>query len=237
RGHRDHLRRPGAPVRMVGSGYPRQRGRVEHPDQPGSRHRHDGGGEPVRGPARVDGQRVPRLPVRRPGGSGRTGAHPGRGRRGPGLAASAGVASGMVVNTVMAMIGLGAALAASKTLYTIVKLIGAAYLVYLGVMALWSLRAKRSGSAPAEASGTTEAPEPALSESRLWPAYRRGFFANFLNPKVVVFLVTLMPQFLPKRPTVEEQVLLGIVTVVMVLLWFSTVALLVSLLRKAFQRP
>ena len=163
--------------------------------------------------------------------------HSALGGRGPGLAASAGVASGMVVNTVMAMIGLGAALAASKTLYTIVKLIGAAYLVYLGVMALWSLRAKRSGSAPAEASGTTEAPEPALSESRLWPAYRRGFFANFLNPKVVVFLVTLMPQFLPKRPTVEEQVLLGIVTVVMVLLWFSTVALLVSLLRKAFQRP
>ena len=163
--------------------------------------------------------------------------HSALGGRGPGLAASAGVASGMVVNTVMAMIGLGAALAASKTLYTIVKLIGAAYLVYLGVMALWSLRAKRSGSAPAEASRTTEAPEPALSESRLWPAYRRGFFANFLNPKVVVFLVTLMPQFLPKRPTVEEQVLLGIVTVVMVLLWFSTVALLVSLLRKAFQRP
>ena len=142
----------------------------------------------------------------------------------------------MVVNTVMAMIGLGAALAASKTLYTIVKLIGAAYLVYLGVMALWSLRARRSGTAAPEAA-ESPAPEPALSETRLWTAYRRGFFANFLNPKVVVFLVTLMPQFLPKRPTVEEQVLLGIVTVVMVLLWFSTVALLVSLLRKAFQRP
>jgi threonine/homoserine/homoserine lactone efflux protein len=168
--------------------------------------------------------------------------HSALGGRGPGLAASAGVASGMVVNTVMAMIGLGAALAASKTLYTIVKLIGAAYLVYLGVTALWSLRAKRSGAAPAEASGAAEAtespaPEPVPVESRLWTAYRRGFFANFLNPKVVVFLVTLMPQFLPKRPTVEEQVLLGIVTVVMVLLWFSTVALLVSLLRKAFQRP
>lgn len=146
-----------------------------------------------------------------------------------GIAASAGVATGMAVNTAAAVAGLGALLAASPTLYTVIKLIGAAYLIYLGVRALLSLRGSSGG-------GLQEI-EQLPDRSGYFRAFREGLFANFLNPKVVIFLVTLMPQFLPKEPTLWEQLLVGLVSVVAVMNWFSILALAVSAARRAFQKP
>jgi threonine/homoserine/homoserine lactone efflux protein len=146
-----------------------------------------------------------------------------------GIAASAGVATGMAMNTTAAVAGLGALLSASPDLYTAIKLIGAAYLVYLGVRALLSLR---GGSG-----GLQEISRQAPDRSSLLRAYREGLFANFLNPKVVVFLVTLMPQFLPPHPTLWEQLLIGVVSVVAVMNWFSVLALAVSAARRLFQKP
>ncbi|MEU4625438.1 LysE family translocator [Actinoplanes sp. NPDC023801] len=146
----------------------------------------------------------------------------------PGVAAAAGVATGMAVNTALAIAGVGALVAASQTLYTAVKLIGAAYLVYLAIRILLSLRQRGSDeTAPAD---------EVLDRRGLWTAYRHGLFANFLNPKVVVFLVTLMPQFLPQRPTLTEQILFGVISVVAVLNWFSIVAVTVGTFRRAFRR-
>ncbi len=145
-----------------------------------------------------------------------------------GIAASAGVASGMAINTAAAVIGLGALLAASPKLYLAIKLIGAAYLIYLGIRALLSLR----GGA-----GTLDEVQQLPDRSGLMKAFREGLLANFLNPKVIVFLVTLMPQFLPSQPTLWEQLLVGAVSVLAVMNWFSILALAVSAARRAFQKP
>ncbi|MBX7268182.1 LysE family translocator [Micromonospora sp. Llam7] len=155
--------------------------------------------------------------------------HSALGGRGPGLAAAAGVASAMAVNTIAAIAGIGAIVAASPKLYTAVRLVGAAHLLYLGIRALLAIRSESGGLGGDEDAGN----ERVFG----WTAFRRGFLTNFLNPKVVVFLVTLMPQFLPEDPTMAERVILGTVSVVMVLAWSGAVALLVSLFRWVFQKP
>lgn len=147
-----------------------------------------------------------------------------------GICAAAGIAAGMAVNTAAALAGMGALLAASSTLYRLVKLLGAAYLVYIGIQALLSLRAKN-------AAAELELLEGEQGRTGLFLAFRQGLLTNFLNPKVVVFLVTLMPQFLPDRPSGLQQLALGVVSVVMVFVWFTTVALTVAALRRFFRRP
>ena len=98
-----------------------------------------------------------------------------------GLATFAGAASGLLVHTTFAAIGLSALFAASATAFTIVKIVGALYLLYLAIDAL------RRGTAFAlESSGAREA---------TGSLFAKGFLVNLLNPKIVVFFVTLLPQF------------------------------------------
>lgn len=98
-----------------------------------------------------------------------------------GLITFAGAASGLLVHTMLAAVGLSALLAASATAFTIVKIAGAAYLLYLAYDAI------RNGSSFALAE--TVAFEPARS------LYLKGLLVNLLNPKIVIFFLTLLPQF------------------------------------------
>ncbi len=84
-----------------------------------------------------------------------------------------------------------------------------------------------------------EVAEQASAEPRRVPfvAYWRGLVVNILNPKAIVFLVALMPQFLPPDPSTIDRVTLGGVTVLIVLAWFVVVALGFSLLQRFFELP
>jgi threonine/homoserine/homoserine lactone efflux protein len=169
------------------------------------------------------------------------------GGRGPGLAAATGIAAGLAVNSFAAVAGMGAVIAASPKIYLAIRIIGAAYLVYIGVLSLLSLRtpAETSTAAPATAdadAGTEEQqvqPKEQPKEVVLTAGatFRQGFLTNLLNPKAVIFLVTLMPQFLPDEPTLVQRLLLGGDTVFAAFCWFALVATAVSTFRKAFQRP
>jgi threonine/homoserine/homoserine lactone efflux protein len=98
-----------------------------------------------------------------------------------GLITFAGAATGLLVHTTLAALGLSALLAASATAFTIVKIAGALYLVYLAYDAI------RHGSAfKLEASATQESPHA---------LYVKGLLVNLLNPKIVIFFLTLLPQF------------------------------------------
>ncbi|WP_326694568.1 LysE family translocator [Streptomyces sp. NBC_01267] len=152
-----------------------------------------------------------------------------RGRR-VGLGASAGVAAGMAVNTLAAVFGVGAVVAASPALFKAVAVVGAIYLLYLGVRSL--LAARESGIGPETETGTA----PAATESSA-TAFRQGLITNVLNPKSVVFLVALLPQFLTDRSTWLDKTVLGVITVLAVLLWFSVVALAVGALQAVFRKP
>jgi RhtB (resistance to homoserine/threonine) family protein len=149
------------------------------------------------------------------------------GRR-AGLATAAGVAAGILVWVFAATTGVAALLAASATAFTVVKVIGAGYLLFLGVRALRSA-ARHPGTAPDPTAG-----RPATTAVA---AFRSGLLCNVLNPKAAVFFVALMPQFLPHHPAVSDVLLLSMTAFVITLLWFGTVAAVVSGLRRLLARP
>jgi threonine/homoserine/homoserine lactone efflux protein len=104
-----------------------------------------------------------------------------QGRR-AGLLSVMGISSGAVVHTFAAAFGLSAILAASANAFAVVKLVGAAYLVYLGIRMLFER--KVSGGE-----------ETTYAQSSAWEIYRSGFLTNLLNPKVALFFMAFLPQF------------------------------------------
>ena len=99
-----------------------------------------------------------------------------------GAVAALGISLGIFVHIGAAAAGLSALLAASSEAFTLVKIAGAAYLVYVGVTLL------RSSATPGQ---TAAAPAPAP----LHTVFVQGFFTNVLNPKVALFFVAFLPQF------------------------------------------
>ncbi|HKE39686.1 MAG TPA: LysE family translocator [Casimicrobiaceae bacterium] len=100
-----------------------------------------------------------------------------------GAVAALGIGAGCCVHMLAAALGLSALLAASATAFTAVKLIGAAYLIYLGV-SLW-----RSGPRPRAAG------RPSASRAPLRVVFAQGVLTNVLNPKVALFFLAFLPQF------------------------------------------
>jgi threonine/homoserine/homoserine lactone efflux protein len=104
-----------------------------------------------------------------------------------GSAAALGIGSGTFVHILAAALGLSALLATSATAFMIVKLIGAAYLLYVGIGLLLS----RSKSA-----ADTERAVPAAAFLSYRKIFLQGFLTNLLNPKVAVFFLAFVPQFI-----------------------------------------
>src|SRR5215831_6999355 len=100
-----------------------------------------------------------------------------------GVVSVLGIGTGSIIHTLAAALGLSTLLAASPTAFTIVKLAGAAYLVYLGARMLF---AKSSAHAIAEQAGQCD----------FFGAYRQGVLSNVLNPKVALFFIAFLPQFI-----------------------------------------
>jgi len=105
-----------------------------------------------------------------------------------GVLAGLAIATGCLVHVVAAAVGLGALLAASATAFMLLKFAGAAYLVWLGVRILL---AKTPPPAP-----VLEQRQAALP-ARPGAVFRGGFLTNVLNPKVALFFLAFVPQFIP----------------------------------------
>ena len=110
-----------------------------------------------------------------------------------GAVAALGIGAGALVHICAAALGLSALLAASATVFTAVKITGAVYLVYVGISLL---RAKGSTQSAPIASGNRPAP--------LRGIFFQGFLTNVLNPKVALFFLAFLPQFVladaPSKP-------------------------------------
>jgi threonine/homoserine/homoserine lactone efflux protein len=109
--------------------------------------------------------------------------------RSAGLAAALGIASGCVVHALGAAFGLAALMAASAAAFQLVKWAGAAYLLWLALGMLRSAMAAGSRPGDAAAPAATLAPTAAA-------IFRRGLLTNVLNPKVALFFLALLPQFI-----------------------------------------
>jgi threonine/homoserine/homoserine lactone efflux protein len=129
-----------------------------------------------------------------------------QGSRG-GIVASLGLASGGLVHVMAAVLGLSALFQHSPTLYTIVKLVGAAYLIYLGV-SYW-LASRRS----------LVARRSEVPDKPLMAVFRESIFVEVSNPKTALFFIALLPQFVvPESGPVWQQLLvLGMIVTLLAL--------------------
>lgn len=148
--------------------------------------------------------------------------------RGEAAATAAGIVAGLFVWGAAAAVGVSALLTASDLAYDVLRYAGAAYLLWFGSRLL--VRAVRGGGAGAEPH------EPPASSG--WRAARTGLATNLLNPKVGVFYVALLPQFLPagSDPLLVGLLLAGVHGVLSVL-WFTTLIALAGALARRLRRP
>jgi threonine/homoserine/homoserine lactone efflux protein len=147
----------------------------------------------------------------------------------------AGNLTGLLVHGLALAAGLSALLVASSTAYTIVKLAGAAYLIYLGVQSLRSARRPQgdSMSAGSLASGSISGPVPSRRA-----AYVQGLVSTVLNPKPALFFLSFLPQFIDaQRAVLPQAVSLSAIHIVVGLIWLSVYARVVQRARQALTRP
>lgn len=141
------------------------------------------------------------------------------------LAAAAGIGIGLLAWGTAIAFGLGAVMAASPLAFTAIKWAGAAYLVWLGI---GLLRAPRRGLALAGA--------PAAGSA--WQTSWRGLASNLLNPKVGVFYITFLPQFVPVGvPMAGFSFLLTVLHVVLTGIWFGVLIVATVPLGRWLARP
>ena len=145
-----------------------------------------------------------------------------RGRRAA-LIASVGICTGLFVHATASALGLSVVLATSADAFTIVKFAGAAYLAYLG------LRSVRESFRP-HASVTAQ-------PARAGASYLQGLLSNVLNPKVAVFYLTFLPQFIdPSGNVLGQSLLFALAHSVMGILWLALYAYVLARLSAFFAR-
>jgi RhtB (resistance to homoserine/threonine) family protein len=150
------------------------------------------------------------------------------GRR-PALATSFGVAVGLLVWTLATALGVAAVVHASATAFTALKLVGAAYLVWLGIQAL-----RAAGHGLAE-SGSATAGSRRIGARR---GFRQGLISNLANPKIAVFFTSLVPQFVGSgHGVLLPSLLLGALFALMTVAWLCGYALLAAQAGGLLTRP
>jgi RhtB (resistance to homoserine/threonine) family protein len=141
------------------------------------------------------------------------------------FATTLGISAGCLVWAFASAVGVAALLAASRTAYDTLRLVGAAYLVWLGVQSL--LAARRGVAAPA--------PAASAGERRRSP-FRQGLLTNLFNPKIAVFYSTFLPQFIaPGDPVVPLSLALAGVHIALGVAWLSLYAWLLDRAVTAFK--
>lgn len=132
-----------------------------------------------------------------------------------GVLTALGIAAGVCVHVSYTLLGVGLLIQQSLWLFNLIKLAGAAYLIFLGIK---MLRAQ-------PATGEEMASQPALSSLG---ALRTGFLTNVLNPKTTIFIVSLFMQVVQPQTPLAVQLGYGAFIVLAHALWFSAVALFFS---------
>ena len=143
-----------------------------------------------------------------------------------GVAATLGICVGTIGHTLAAALGLSAILATSSFAFTVVKLAGAAYLIYLGLRLVMTRQAQPSAALPAAAGAAPRS------------AFVQGIDTNLLNPKVALFFLALLPQFIDRAS--EHKTLaflaLGATFITTGLLWSLVLAVAAGRLQGFFRR-
>lgn len=144
----------------------------------------------------------------------------------PALMAGLGIALGCLLWGVVVSFGLGAVLQTSEAAYKAVKYLGAIYLLWIGIGLLMRPRS------------TSESGLRAKLKDKGGQAFRRGFMVNVLNPKVGIFYLTFLPQFVPQSADVASySLLLASIHVLLSLAWFCVLIIATLPLGEFLKNP
>jgi threonine/homoserine/homoserine lactone efflux protein len=151
-----------------------------------------------------------------------------------GAAASLGICLGLLVWGMSAAFGLTVLLAASALAFNLVKWAGAAYLIYLGIKLLGKPRTSLTTALTADQPALDSPPKGKGDRTTFY----RGFLSNMLNPKVGIFYITFLPQFIPQGVNVAGfSILLACIHVLITLAWFSLLIALTVPLGSFLSKP
>jgi RhtB (resistance to homoserine/threonine) family protein len=146
------------------------------------------------------------------------------------LGTSLGVSAGLSVWTVAAALGVASLLRTSAVAFTVLKLLGALYLIWLGIQAL-----RAAGHATARGAPAPTTPRRAMDARG---GFRQGFLSDLANPKIGIFFTSLLPQFVdPGRPVLLPFLALGGVFVLMTVLWLGAYCLIAARAAQTLLRP
>ena len=149
-----------------------------------------------------------------------------RGGRRAGWITTCGTMSGLAVWAVAAALGLSVMLRVSHVGYDILRLAGAAYLIWLGAT---TLRSRRGPARPAAPGGAGEPPGAPAGRARGWRVYLNGLLSNLFNPKIGVFFVAFLPGFIPARTSAAAfSLVFGLWFIVETGAWLLTLAWMVA---------
>ena len=139
-----------------------------------------------------------------------------------------GISSGCVIHATASALGISAILATSAAAYDALRFVGAAYLVWIGAQSIRSAWRGEPGSEPSPQRATTGAARPWL----------QGFLTNILNPKVAIFYLTFLPQFIaPGQNVLRRSLALASIHIAMGFLWLTAYAWFVDRIGAVLTRP
>jgi RhtB (resistance to homoserine/threonine) family protein len=151
------------------------------------------------------------------------------GRR-AGFGTSLGVSAGLSMWTIAAAVGVASLVRASEVAFTVLKLLGALYLVWLGFQALRAAGRPVGEHDPSHAAG-----RPAMGARG---GFRQGFLSDLANPKIGIFFTSLLPQFVSAGHAVLLPFLiLGAIFVVMTVVWLLAYTLVAARAARTLMRP
>lgn len=151
-----------------------------------------------------------------------------RGGRRQGVVTTLGICSGLFVHATLSALGVSVILMHSATAFHLIKLAGACYLVWLGVQSLYGA-----------VRGPSQGVESSAAHDGVWPrrCFLEGFLSNVLNPKVAVFYLAFLPQFIgPTDPVLLKSMLLASIHYVEGILWLVAVSIALDRTRRFLLR-
>ncbi|PGT20592.1 MULTISPECIES: LysE family translocator [Bacillus cereus group] len=135
----------------------------------------------------------------------------------------------LLIHTLAAVIGLSALIVKSALLFSIFKYVGALYLIYIGIKALLAVRNKE---------GVNTNDVAISNDNKHTSCFRQGFLTNLLNPKIAVFFLTFLPQFLnPSHNTFIQLLVMGLTYLILTVIWFAFYIFLIDKISAFMKKP
>ncbi|EJS75804.1 LysE family translocator [Bacillus cereus] len=135
----------------------------------------------------------------------------------------------LLIHTLAAVIGLSALIVKSALLFSIFKYVGALYLIYIGIKALLAVRNKE---------GVNTNDVAISNDNKHTSCFRQGFLTNLLNPKIAVFFLTFLPQFLnPNHNTFIQLLVMGLTYLILTVIWFAFYIFLIDKISAFMKKP